>query len=234
MTAEIAPERLRDRADRRVDLGLRERPVRRLEGEPKREALLVGSEWRAAIDVEQGGIAEQRTRSRGDDLSNARRSVVLREDDGDVALDSWEARHRRCHDTPKLAARQAGDRELPHDDPLGPQIEALDERRMDLAQSTRDGHSSRCRRASVPGGGPSRVAGHQHARGSARMERRVTGERHVLRASEPEVPAEKLDEPLPIIEIPRPGGPARMRRPDGSGQGEPEPPPFGRRLGSTH
>ena len=63
-----------------------ERPVRRLERQPEGEALLVGRERAAAIDVEQPQAGERRTGGGADRGRDVARRDVLRHDDREVAL----------------------------------------------------------------------------------------------------------------------------------------------------
>ena len=91
--------------------------------------------------------------------STSRGRTRLRDDDREVALDGRLSGRGGDAVRRRLPAGQPGDRELPDDDPVGAQVERVDEQRMELAEA--------------PDDGPAR----DDARRPAGMEVRIVGDR---------------------------------------------------------
>ena len=84
---DIRREACTDGIERRVDLGVRQRPIGRPEREPDRQALLGRLERGATVDVEQGQASRgSRPARRPDRGERPRRRAVLGDDDREIAL----------------------------------------------------------------------------------------------------------------------------------------------------
>ena len=121
------------------------------------------------------------------------------DDDRQVALDRGMARRRGHPRGGELPAGQARDRDLGDDDPLGPQVERLDDGRMELADAGR--------RAAPP-------ASTRAARPGCRFGSSVSGASRG--AGKPEPAGQQLEDALRVVEVVRPGPagsrPAARRR----------------------
>src|SRR5207253_1806744 len=88
---ELGAEAVAQRADDPVAQAprvlVRERPLRRLEGEGDRDRLLSRRDLIAAVDVEDARLAQDRARRRARDLDQLADRLPLFDDDGDVLLD---------------------------------------------------------------------------------------------------------------------------------------------------
>ena len=117
------------------------------------EALLVGGERDAAVDVEQVDVAEQRAGVRADDRpATAAAGVASGDDDREVAVDLREAAHGRRPFRREAARREALDGELGDDDPTGrPELPGVDDRRVELADDRVEAAADRGARAVRPG-----------------------------------------------------------------------------------